>query len=99
MVDSLNKYTQPHLVVAGKWDLFQLTVKMMKWTQRVLEIWVSRSALERAVVRWDEVGPLLKETVEGTSSWMLRREGQHTTHLTRFPSHDTLHEYCMHTCT
>jgi hypothetical protein len=59
------------LVVAGKWDLFQLTVKMMKWTQCVLEIWVPRSALERRVVRWDEVGPLLKETVEGTSSWML----------------------------
>ena len=72
MVDSLNKYTQPHLVVAGKWDLFQLTVKMMKWTQCVLEICVPRSALERTVVRWDEVGPLLKETVEGTSSWTLR---------------------------
>ena len=67
-----NKYTQPHLVVAGKWDLFQLTVKMMKWTQCVLEIWVLKSALERRVVRGDEVGPLLKETVEGTSSWMLR---------------------------
>ena len=31
-----------------------------------------RSALERMVVRWDEVGPLLKETEEGTSSWRLR---------------------------
>ena len=73
VVDSPNnKYTQPHLVVAGKWDLFQLTVKMMKWTQRVLEIWVARSALERRVGRWDEGGPLLKETVEGTSSWRLR---------------------------
>ena len=90
MVDSLNnKYTQPHPVVAGKWDLFQLTVKMMERTQCVLETWVPRSALERRVVRWDEVGPLLTETVEETSSWMLRREGQHTTHLTRFPSHDT----------
>ena len=66
-----NKYTQAHLVVAGKWDLFQLTVKMMKWTQCVLEIWVPRSALERTVVRWDEVGPLLTETVEGTSSLRL----------------------------
>jgi hypothetical protein len=54
------------LVVAGKWDLFQLTVKMMTWTQCVPESWVARSALERTL----EVGPLLKETVEGTSSWI-----------------------------
>jgi hypothetical protein len=32
---------------------------------------VPKSALEETVVRWDEVGPLLKETMEGTSSWML----------------------------